>query len=56
MLNTNMVGKDMRKGIQGHFLMLQGCMNLSKSINDFNNFAKGLYLTRNKAKSRERRP
>ena len=25
----------MGKGIQGHCLMLQGCMNLSKSIYDF---------------------
>ena len=31
----------MRKGIQEHCLMLQGCMNLSRSINDFTSSAKG---------------
>ena len=32
----------MGKGIQGHCLMLQGCMNLSKSIYDFTSSAKGI--------------
>ena len=32
----------MRKGIQGHCLMLQGCMNLSKSIYDFTSTPKGI--------------
>ena len=31
----------MRKGIQGHCLMLQGCMNLSRSIYDFTSTPKG---------------
>ena len=30
----------MRKGIQGHYLMLQGCMNLSGSIYDFTSTSK----------------
>ena len=32
----------MRKGIQEHCLMLQGCMNLSKSIKDITNTPKGI--------------
>ena len=32
----------MRKGIQGHYLMLQGCMNLSRSIKDFTSSSKGI--------------
>ena len=31
----------MRKGIQGNFLMLQGCMNLSRSIYVFTSTPKG---------------
>ena len=45
----------MREGIQGNYLMLQGCMNLSRNIKDFTSTPKGI-LSRNKAKSRERRP
>ena len=32
----------MREGIQGHYLMLQGCMNLSRSINDFTSSSKDI--------------
>ena len=32
----------MRKGIQGHYLMLRGSMNLSKSIKDFTSSPKGI--------------
>ena len=31
----------MRKGIEGHCMMLQGCINLSKIINDFTSSTKG---------------
>ena len=32
----------MREGNQGHYLMLQGYMNLSKSIYDFSSSSKGI--------------
>ena len=43
----------MRKGTQWHQLMLKGCMNLSKSINDFNSPAKGI-ISLETSKSLER--
>ena len=46
----------MGKGIQGHCLMLQGCMNLSRSIYDFTSSAKGIISLESRLKSRERRP
>ena len=41
MLNTNMVRQGYEEGIQGHCLMLQGCMNLSRSIYVFTSTSKG---------------